>query len=385
MNSEEFCRFAWSEISTAINGRTEAEVYNTLQETPLLRLFHGVIVREVGWYQIDRPFYNVWPIAIDLIASVALDIRWSEIRFPYRQILFRFPVGHEPFGLSSALVVDHSGMLQDELRRGKLLSTVAKLPGVEARDVTYGAIEATLQFAARPTTNENLGWMNEVRPDGSDETVEETLTRLNAAGADPHVEFVYRLAVFTALLAKGEDLITPVILSKDQAKYEVADDDRRRWLEDRATRIQGRGFDLGKKLQEEKDASPHWRNPHLCLFWTGPGRGEPLLKLRRGGVVVPRKLSEIPTGFLGEETPRELEIASAVFARVSIPARLRFEILRRDDYRCQLCGRSAADGVRLHIDHKAAVSKGGANSVDNLWTLCEPCNLGKSDLSLEPE
>jgi len=36
--------------------------------------------------------------------------------------------------------------------------------------------------------------------------------------------------------------------------------------------------------------------------------------------------------------------------------------------------------VVLHIDHVTPWSKGGETEMDNLQTLCEPCNLGKSDL-----
>lgn len=56
---------------------------------------------------------------------------------------------------------------------------------------------------------------------------------------------------------------------------------------------------------------------------------------------------------------------------------LRFQILKRDSYRCQLCGRSAQDGARLEVDHKHARSRGGTNDPTNLWTLCFECNRGK--------
>lgn len=63
--------------------------------------------------------------------------------------------------------------------------------------------------------------------------------------------------------------------------------------------------------------------------------------------------------------------------RPSIPAKLRFSILKRDGYRCQVCGRTATDGVTLHIDHKTPLAAGGETNETNLWVLCEPCNLGK--------
>lgn len=58
---------------------------------------------------------------------------------------------------------------------------------------------------------------------------------------------------------------------------------------------------------------------------------------------------------------------------------IRFEVLKRDNYRCQICGRTAQDdNVKLQVDHKLAKSKGGTDTLDNLWTLCFDCNIGKS-------
>lgn len=62
--------------------------------------------------------------------------------------------------------------------------------------------------------------------------------------------------------------------------------------------------------------------------------------------------------------------------------RLRFAILKRDNYRCQLCGATAQDGVKLEVDHKHPKSRGGPATMENLWTLCYPCNHGKSADSL---
>ena len=60
-------------------------------------------------------------------------------------------------------------------------------------------------------------------------------------------------------------------------------------------------------------------------------------------------------------------------------ASMRYEVLRRDSFRCQLCGASASDGVLLHVDHIIPVSKGGKTEFSNLRTLCDRCNLGKGD------
>lgn len=58
---------------------------------------------------------------------------------------------------------------------------------------------------------------------------------------------------------------------------------------------------------------------------------------------------------------------------------LRYEILSRDGFRCQICGATAQDGYKLHVDHIIPVSKGGRTEPDNLRTLCERCNMGKGD------
>ncbi len=62
--------------------------------------------------------------------------------------------------------------------------------------------------------------------------------------------------------------------------------------------------------------------------------------------------------------------------------KLRFTILRRDNFTCQYCGRNAQDGAVLHIDHIQPKTKGGKLVIDNLITSCLECNLGKRDILL---
>lgn len=62
--------------------------------------------------------------------------------------------------------------------------------------------------------------------------------------------------------------------------------------------------------------------------------------------------------------------------------RLRFRVMKRDNFTCRACGRSPAlqAGLLLHIDHIKPWSLGGETTEENLQTLCEPCNLGKSNV-----
>ena len=68
--------------------------------------------------------------------------------------------------------------------------------------------------------------------------------------------------------------------------------------------------------------------------------------------------------------------------RKSISPKLRFQILKRDNFTCIYCGKSANDGAELHVDHKTSVKDGGTDEPDNLVTSCTACNFGKGADSL---
>ncbi len=70
---------------------------------------------------------------------------------------------------------------------------------------------------------------------------------------------------------------------------------------------------------------------------------------------------------------------SKEYQRKAMTQSLRYDVMQRDGFRCVLCGRTASDGVKLHVDHIRPVSKGGKTVISNLRTLCDECNLGKSD------
>lgn len=74
--------------------------------------------------------------------------------------------------------------------------------------------------------------------------------------------------------------------------------------------------------------------------------------------------------------PRHTKRSASPSSRSTMSPTLRFKVLKRDGYRCRLCG-ATAEGTRLHIDHIHPVSKGGQTVEANLWTLCAECNHGK--------
>ncbi len=58
---------------------------------------------------------------------------------------------------------------------------------------------------------------------------------------------------------------------------------------------------------------------------------------------------------------------------------IRYNVLKRDNFTCQICGATNKDGAKLEVDHIIPVSKGGKTVMNNLQTLCDRCNKGKSD------
>lgn len=68
--------------------------------------------------------------------------------------------------------------------------------------------------------------------------------------------------------------------------------------------------------------------------------------------------------------------------RVTISRRERFDIFRRDSFKCRYCGRTSED-VTLEVDHVIPVCEGGTNDEANLVTACFDCNRGKRGTLLD--
>lgn len=63
----------------------------------------------------------------------------------------------------------------------------------------------------------------------------------------------------------------------------------------------------------------------------------------------------------------------------------RIAIYIRDGWKCAYCGRCLKDAAhrQRQIDHIFPVALGGDNSAVNLVTICDTCNLWKSDRTIE--
>ncbi len=61
-----------------------------------------------------------------------------------------------------------------------------------------------------------------------------------------------------------------------------------------------------------------------------------------------------------------------------ISGTLRYEVLKRSQFHCELCG-CKADERALEVDHIVPRNKGGSDDLDNLQALCYRCNAMKRD------
>jgi len=81
------------------------------------------------------------------------------------------------------------------------------------------------------------------------------------------------------------------------------------------------------------------------------------------------------------------EIAPRHKTKRGINWRLRFLVLRKDNFKCVACGRNPATNpeIVLHVDHILAWDKGGETVYENLQTLCSICNIGKSNMDFKTD
>jgi hypothetical protein len=105
--------------------------------------------------------------------------------------------------------------------------------------------------------------------------------------------------------------------------------------------------------------------------------------------------SDEPNSSIEEESLKRVETSKELkkpktqvtgVDRREIKLGLRYRVLKRDNFKCVLCGRSPSttSGLELHVDHIYPFSKGGKTVEDNLRSTCAECNIGKGALIENP-
>ena len=143
------------------------------------------------------------------------------------------------------------------------------------------------------------------------------------------------------------------------------------------------GFTLDRFLKyEERVFQDHILHPqmdvevHCKASYTSPKGKNHYWKKQSYHYKELRELLERTLRLKAQQQTRQYQIKAE---RAKMSDSLRYDILKRDNFRCQICGSTAQDGVKLHVDHIIPVSKGGRTVTSNLRTLCDRCNMGKGD------
>jgi len=126
------------------------------------------------------------------------------------------------------------------------------------------------------------------------------------------------------------------------------------------------------------------------MFWEHFGAtlsciadGDSLQWYLRGSLLPEPEMPQVYCPGLTGGGPRSYRLPGTPIEVVfmSISKRLRFEIFKRDGFRCSYCG-ATPEISELRVDHVTPRAKGGSDDPDNLATSCHDCNAGKSDIPL---
>ena len=106
--------------------------------------------------------------------------------------------------------------------------------------------------------------------------------------------------------------------------------------------------------------------------------GHALIKKAIAEQIIPNALKPSPCikiGKMGFTSIRDLP--DTIFRRAPTPKK-RMEILKRDNYRCRICGRRPDEHVdiELNVHHIRPFGEGGVTHEENLITLCDTCHRG---------
>jgi len=115
--------------------------------------------------------------------------------------------------------------------------------------------------------------------------------------------------------------------------------------------------------------------------------GELMTDLAEWHQISKQRVFEICTGYVSPSQSKckrrsKANPTNRILHRHTRFIKIRFAVLKRDNFTCQYCGRKAPD-VSLHVDHVIPRSRGGTDAMANLKTACADCNLGKYDVLLD--
>jgi hypothetical protein len=250
---------------------------------------HNHACAERAWIKSNKPYYKLWPGIAKSLLNLKLDIPVSMVKLPHQALLIKLPedqdfLGQDGFTCRTIVVAYGSKIkmnpvfpensispnykmiivLSDWGERDQFDCPVYYVQQLHIADNT--TVEDSIPPLVHPTANVGLSLSIE--------------NRLN----------IVRLMAGVCLLGDDSELVKPEVLNRDQSKFMKTGDIS---LIDKAKKRGKYGFAIG----DTSEVLPHYRNPHLCLVWTGEGKKIPRIVVRKGSIVKRKIATTIPSGY----------------------------------------------------------------------------------------
>jgi len=235
---------------------------------------HNHACAEHMWIKCNKPYYKLWPGIAKALLNLKLDIPVSMVKLPQKALLVKLPQDQDFLkqdGFTCQIIIAAYNpdnkiiiVLSDWGERDQLGAPVLYVQQLHVTEDT--TVEDSIPSRIHPTANIGL--------------VLSTDNRLN----------IVRLVSGICLLGDDSELIKPEVLNRDKSKFMETGDAS---LIEKAIRRGKYGFAIGNITE----ISPHYRNPHLCLMWTGEGRKIPKIVVRKGSIVKRKIAAAIPFGY----------------------------------------------------------------------------------------
>jgi hypothetical protein len=264
---------------------------------------------EQMWHRKQRPFYNVWPIVTDIIANVTLDVSWKQAHVGVNPLVLQFPVGREPLGIRYAML--YSFFENQQAETGLLYHLSAFIEKDDACQLTHTISDPEETVAAyldKCTSTQILG-------DGSHIfSANDEAAQGAAISPQRHlsiVRHILTLAAMIRLIENGDDLVTPVLLRKDQERAdEIPEEAFAEWQRRKLEKAHNKGvfgFDVGKLEQRQRENNPSYVIPYWAFRRCGKQWADRrFVKISGYERGITEAISP-PTGFYGEECPDEFQ------------------------------------------------------------------------------
>jgi hypothetical protein len=271
-------------LDIPVNIRTVEDTRRFLQKPPKL-VWNAVLNQlvqlqsEHDWVEARRPYYNIYPSVAEAFTKVDLSkVDCSMIKLPVQDLMIRFQVGRELYASKTTKV--RSILVRENVtiyeKRGWL---AAINTGVMSGEIpVHTVVGCRMQAGTTIADHLQKGRAMPL----TDDTIDTEA-----------VDNVFRLVATLCLLKDNPEIIEPIPLEADRAKWDRNHDPA---LIDKAARRGNRGWSVGAHI----DVAPGFRRPHFAIRWCGPGGRDPQVRPIKGCLVHRQKITEVPTGHLDD-------------------------------------------------------------------------------------